>query len=150
VTSSLPYDATAGRASGTAGFRLMPTDDLATGDSSLEVADAARGRAVRLAYTWTHPDDGEQAGTLLLGRPGEDGSVSAAWVDSWHQQDVTLLSGTGAGSTATVGYEYAPGWHWEVELRFGAGSVDLVMRNVVPETDEAPAATYDVMLASWS
>jgi hypothetical protein len=150
TASSLPYGARAGHASGTADFRLMPTDDFSGGGSSLDVADAAHGRALRLAYTWTHPEDGEQAGTLLLGVPQDDGSVSAAWVDSWHQAAVALLSGSGDGSSATVGYEYAPGWRWEVEVRVSGTEVALVMRNVVPERDDSPAVTYDVMRASWS
>ncbi len=149
MTTALPYDVPAGTVTGTAGFRLLATDDLAVGGSRLDAADAARGRAVRLDYTWTHPDDGEQAGTLLLGVPGEDGTVSAGWVDSWHQPDSAHLAGTGGARGATVGYEYAPGWRWEVELQVSDG-VALVMRNIVPEHDDGPAATYDVMRAAWS
>ncbi|MDR7254450.1 hypothetical protein J2X46_003443 [Nocardioides sp. BE266] len=150
MTPSLPYDAPAGRQSGTADFRLMPTDDFAGGPSMLDVADAALGRALRLDYTWLHPDDGEQAGTLLLGLAAEDGSVSAAWVDSWHQKDLTLLSGRGDASSATVGYDYAPGWSWEIEVRVAGASVELLMRNVVPERDDTPAVTYEVMRATWA
>lgn len=153
MTSSpqhLPYDAPAGRWSGTAAFRLMPTDDLADGASTLEVADAAHGRALRLDYTWVHPADGEQAGTLLVGAPAEDGTVSAGWVDSWHQKDVTVLSGRGDDTSATVGYEYAPGWRWEVEVRVAGAAVELVMRNTVPERDDSAAVTYDVMRAAWA
>lgn len=150
--TSPPYGVRAGRRSGTAGFRLMPTDDLADGGSTLEVADAARGRALRLDYTWVHPADGEQAGTLLLGLPAEDGAVSAAWVDSWHQPDLAALAGRGDATSASVGYEYAPGWRWEIEVRAtgSEGAVEMVMRNTAPEHDGNPAATYDVMGAAWS
>lgn len=150
MTTPLPYDVPPGPASGTAGFRLMPTDDLATGSSTLEAAASARGRAVRLDYTWVHPEDGEQAGTLLLGVPGDDGSVRAGWVDSWHQPDPAHLTGSGDGASATVGYEYAPGWRWTVEVRVAGASVEMVMRNHVPEQDDTPAVTYDVMRASWA
>ncbi|KQV69866.1 hypothetical protein ASC64_08625 [Nocardioides sp. Root122] len=150
MTTPAPYDAPAGRWSGTAEFRLMPTDDFTGGGSTLEVAPAALGRTVRLDYTWTHPEDGEQAGTLLLGVPGDDGAVTAGWVDSWHQKDPALLSGAGGASSASVGYEYAPGWRWEVEVRVSGASVDLTMRNVVPERDDTRSVTYDVMRASWS
>lgn len=151
--TSLPYDAPAGRWSGTAGFRLMPTDDLADGASTLEVAGAARGRALRLDYAWVHPADGDQAGTLLLGVPAQDGSASAAWVDSWHQPDLAMLAGSGGPVSATVGYEYAPGWRWEIEVRVVRSDravVEMVMRNTVPESDDSPAVTYDVMRAAWS
>jgi hypothetical protein len=74
----------------------MPTDDLATGSSTLEAAASARGRAVRLDY------------------------------------------------------EYAPGWRWTVEVRVAGASVEMVMRNHVPEQDDTPAVTYDVMRASWA
>lgn len=150
VTSSLPYDAPAGRWSGTADFRLMPTDEPSAGGSTLDVAAAARDRALRLDYTWQHPADGEQAGTLLLGLPSDDATVTAAWVDSWHQPDVALLAGSGDATSATVGYEYAPGWRWEIEVRLVGAEVGMVMRNVVPEHDDGPATTYDVMRASWS
>ena len=128
----------------------MPTDGFAGSESTLEVAPTALGRALRLDYTWAHPEDGEQAGSLLLGVPGADGVVTAGWVDSWHQKEPTLLSGTGSASSASVGYEYAPGWRWEVEVRVSGPSVELAMRNVVPESDDTPAVTYDVMRASWS
>ena len=150
MTTSSPYAAPAGHSSGTADFRLMPTDDFAAGSSTLDVAEAALGRALRLDYTWAHPEDGEQAGTLLLGVPGDDGAVTAGWVDSWHQKEPALLTGTGEGSSATVGYEYAPGWRWEIEVRVAGSSVELDMRNVVPVRDDTPAVTYDVMRASWS
>jgi hypothetical protein len=150
VTAALPYDAPAGRWPGTADFRLMPTDDFSGGDSVLEVADAARGRALRLDYTWPHPADGQQAGTLLLGVPAADGTVTAAWVDSWHQHDLATLVGSGDDSSATVGYEYAPGWRWEIEVRVLESGVEMVMRNAVPESDDSAAVTYDVMRAAWS
>lgn len=145
-----PYDAAAGRWSGSADFRLLPTDDFSGGDSMLGVADAARGHALQLSYTWAHPDDGDQAGTLLLGVPAEDGAVSSAWVDSWHQPTPTALAGRIDGTgTVTLDYEYAPGWRWEVEVRVADAVVDLVMRNTVPEQDGEPEHTYDVMLAAW-
>jgi hypothetical protein len=147
--STTPYGVTAGSRTGTATFRLMPDHELATGTSTVDVLLVARGRALSLAYTWTHPEDGEQAGTLLLGVPGDDGAVHAAWVDSWHQPDVVALAGARTDTGARVGYEYAPGWHWEIELEVSGGRPALVMRNVVPEHDDAPGSTYDVTRTDW-
>ncbi len=147
--STTPHGVTPGPRSGTATFRLMPDDGFATGASRADVRVAASGRALSLDYTWTHPEDGEQAGSLLLGVPGEDGAVSAGWVDSWHQPDVIALAGRGSAGGAVVGYEYAPGWHWEVELVVSEGLPCLVMRNVVPEREDGPASTYEVSRSEW-
>jgi hypothetical protein len=145
-----PYDVPLGEWSGTAAFRLMPTDELAGAGSTLHVVEVAAGRAVLQTYTWTHPEDGAQTGTLMLGVPGDEGAVSAAWVDSWHQRDVATLTGRGDATSATVGYEYAPGWQWEIEVVGGSATIEMVMYNVVPERDAEPAVRYDVMRASWS
>lgn len=131
---------------GTCAFRLMPTDELTEALSSLVVEEVAAGRATLLTYTWWHPQDGEQTGTLVLGVPGDDGTVTASWVDSWHQPDVVLLT----GRDGVVGYEYAPGWRWEVEVAAADGVVSMVMHTIVPERDGEPAVRYDVMRASWS
>lgn len=135
---------------GTAAFRLLPSDELAPAPSVIAVEAAAAGRATLLTYTWRHPDDGEQSGAVVLGVPGEGGAVTASWVDSWHQPDLVLLTGSGTATSSTVGYDYAPGWRWEVEIAFDAASVEMVMRNVVPEGQDGPAGPYDVMRASWS
>ena len=90
-----PYDVPLGDGAGSYAFRLLPDDHFDEGASTVAVDAAASGRAVLVSYTWVHPVDGPQTGTLLLGVPGEDGAVSAAWVDSWHQRDVVALTGTG-------------------------------------------------------
>ncbi|WP_107774527.1 hypothetical protein [Nocardioides sediminis] len=145
-----PYDVPTGEGTGTYEFRMMPTDDFHGGASSVTVTDTARGRAVLVAYTWEHAEDGPQEGTLVLGVPGEDGVVTAAWVDSWHQRDVVLLTGTGSAAGATVGYEYAPGWTWEIEVGVVDGDLALVMRNGVPAGEGSPGGRYDVMRGRWS
>ena len=142
----MTHDLPEGDLTGTCAFRLMPTDDLADAPSRLSVSDVAAGRASLLTYTWVHPDDGEQTGTLVLGRPDDEGVLSAAWVDSWHQPTVALLT----GRDGTVGYEYAEGWRWEVEVTVGPGDVSMAMYNVVPEQESAPAVRYDVMRARWT
>jgi hypothetical protein len=140
------HDIPTGDRSGTCAFRLMPTDELADAPSTLNVTRAAAGRATVLSYTWTHPEDGDQAGTLLVGTPDDEGLLTAAWVDSWHQPAVGLLT----GHDGTVGYEYAPGWRWEVDITVDGTTVSMVMRNVVPEGQGDPAGPYDVMRASWT
>ena len=140
------------RARASAWARLSAAQDAWYAASSLLERVRATGdlAAERVRLLAGEAEDGEQAGSLLLGVPGADGVVTAGWVDSWHQKEPTLLSGTGSASSASVGYEYAPGWRWEVEVRVSGPSVELAMRNVVPESDDTPAVTYDVMRASWS
>ena len=142
----MSHDIPAGARTGLNAFRLMPDDDPFRAPSSLDVSPTAAGRAVLLAYTWVHPDDGEQAGTLMLGTSDDDGVRTAGWVDSWHQPAVALLTGT----DAVVGYEYAPGWRWEVEVSATDDAVTMVMHNVVPEEDGEPGGRYVVMQATWS
>ncbi len=143
-------DAPRGRFTGTCAFRMMPTDDLVAAPSTLAL-DAAAGGAQLLTYTWLHPEDGEQAGSLLLGAAAPDGAVTAAWTDTWHQRDLTLLTGVTRGPATTVGYDYAPGWRWEVDVVLDAPpGVGMVMRNVVPEDQDEPAGAYDVMRARWT
>jgi hypothetical protein len=145
-----PYDVPLGQWSGTCAFRLMPTDELTGSASTLDVSVAAAGRALLLTYTWAHPQDGPQTGTLMLGVAGESGDVPAAWVDSWHQRDLVALTGRSEGAAVTVGYEYAPGWLWDIEIGASGGTISMVMHNVVPERDSSPAVRYDVMRGSWS
>lgn len=148
--SDVPYGLPLGDGDGTYAFRMMPTDDFAEGTSSVSVGSVANGRAALVSYTWTHAEDGEQRGTLMLGVAAEDGAVTAGWVDSWHQPDVVQLTGTETTTGAVVGYEYAPGWTWEIEVTVETGGLSLVMRNGMPERDDSPAVRYDVLRATWS
>ena len=97
---------------------------------------------------------GERTGTyefrMMPTDEFESGAVTAAWVDSWHQRDVVLLTGSGSSAGATVGYEYAPGWTWEIAVGTTAGDLTLVMRNGVPADEGRPATKYDVMRGRWS
>lgn len=144
-----PYDLPLGDGDGSYAFRMLPTDEFDDGSSSVSVDSVANGRAVLVSYTWTHPEDGDQRGTLMLGVAAEDGAVTAGWVDSWHQRDVVQLTGTGTGTGAVVGYEYAPGWTWEIEVSVDAGALALVMHNGVPESDDSPALRYEVLRGNW-
>src|SRR5262249_39243072 len=80
----------AGRWRGTNGFRLMPNDELSEAAATAELSLAAAGYDLVVTYTWVHPDDGPQEGVLLVGSPDDDGGVTAAWGDSWHQKPAIL------------------------------------------------------------
>lgn len=120
---------------GEAAFRMMPTDDVATGPATGRVQACAGGHALLVAYSWTHPTDGRQEGVLLAGSPDEDDAfVRATWVDGWHQKPGPMhLAGRLEAGTATLAAGYAETWGWQIDLSFSAGGLRIVMRNVIPE-----------------
>ncbi|WP_434812234.1 hypothetical protein [Microbacterium sp. bgisy189] len=138
--------------SGENGFRLMPTDDLATLPASGRVDAVAGGHGIVLTYAWQHPVDGSQTGALLVGSPDEDGVITASWLDSWHQQPspMTLVGTPLADGGCALAATYAGDWGWQIDVTVDGG-VRLVMRNVVPASAIGPdtpgeAGAYDVMV----
>ena len=82
---------------GTCGFRMLPTDDFAQGPSTARLTEVAGGAALALDYTWVHPEQGEQAGHLVLGRPDDGGRVTVAFTDSFHQSpEIRVPEGSAA------------------------------------------------------
>ena len=158
---------------GTCGLRLYPTDDFATDVSEARLTPVAGGAALALDYTWRHPERGAQAGHLVLGRPDDDGTVTAAWTDTFHQApEIRTLTGvhteatdatpapspdgdpvtthpvSGDGVAVAMGYG---GWGWTVAVRLQGGTLAMVMQNVVPEgVPGAVPGAYDVMRAAWT
>lgn len=139
----------AGAWRGTNGFRLMPDDPVHEAPATVVVTARAGGHLVSVAYSWAHPDDGPQEGYLVVGSAGDDGAVTALWADSWHQHpDAAVLAGSVDGAVLRVGYEYAPGWRWEIVLDpTDPDSLLLRMDNVVPADAAAGqvASTYSAM-----
>lgn len=161
---------------GTCGFRLMPTYDLATGPSRAASAVEADGHGWSLRYTWVHPTDGEQSGTLLLGSRMEGGAITAGWVDSWHQKpELRLLTGAVSSGDTTADEPAEPaadddpgearvalameyeGWGWTIEITPDGADLRMSMHNVIPVGVEGmegmegvTAGPYLVMDAVWS
>ena len=158
---------------GTCAFRLMPSDDLAAAPSHAASAVEADGHGWSLRYTWVHPQDGEQSGTLLLGSRMEGDAITAGWVDSWHQKpELRLLTGTvshGSGESGEAGQSAEPGepvdpgearvtlameyegWGWTIQITPDGDDLRMSMHNVVPAGIEgAPAGPYLVMDAVWN
>jgi hypothetical protein len=139
----------AGSWAGTNGFRLMPDDDLAVAPATATVTAVAGGHAVVVTYTWVHPQDGPQEGTLLVGSPDDEGQATAAWGDSWHQQpSIRTFSGTLTGGRLEVTADYGGGWRWTIAID-GEDPLTMTMFNVVPDeyaTAENPAGPYPAMI----
>lgn len=146
-----PLEQVVGSWAGRSTFRLMPTDAFASGESSATSTSEADGWGWLLRYAWVHPDDGAQSGVLLLGSPDADGSVSAAWLDSWHQKPgFGLATGPASGGGVDLEMEY-DGWGWTIALRPDGDRLEMLMHNVVPDGIEgASPGPYLVMEASWN
>jgi hypothetical protein len=136
---------------GTNGFRLMPTDEMAEFPATLEVRHGAGGHLTCIAYSWRHPTDGPQEGLLTVGAADDSGRLTALWGDSWHQQPTSM---TLAGDAAEAGDfslegEYGGGWGWRIAVRTdGPDTVRLRMDNVIPAehaTPDVAAGPYPVM-----
>lgn len=135
---------------GTNSFRLMPADALAAGESSAVTSVEADGWGWALRYTWVHPDDGEQAGMLLVASPADDGSITAAWLDSWHQKPyLQPFSGSTSDRAVTLEAEYAPGWLWQIAVHADEEALRMTMHNVVPKGHGDFHGAYVVMEADW-
>jgi hypothetical protein len=146
----------AGSWHGTNGFRLMPGDPQQHSPATATVFRAAGGQLTSIAYTWSHPEDGNQDGLLVLGPgdsgPGEQRGVIWFWGDSWHQKpEPKLLAGSIGRGGITVSYAYEDEWRWQITLDTSVpGELNLLMENVVPAsagTGDLVAGPYAVMLA---
>ena len=147
---NVPADA--GSLSGTNSFRLMPHDAFFTGPAGGTVRRAADGHGVVLDYTWEHAADGRQSGTLFVASPDDEGTVTAVWLDSWHQKPFPLvLTGSALdvpdGAGVALAATYAGTWGWQVDLRVSGEDdvrAEMTMRNVVP-AEAIPADMAETM-----
>ncbi len=139
---------------GTCGFRMMPEDDLVTAASNAGVRLA--GDALTLDYTWSHPDDGAQSGTLVVTGELTDGTTAVAtWTDSWHQSEETAeLTGEVSDGRLRLAMSYAGDWGWVIALEPGGhDELALQMHNVIPQGQARPGVEhgpYVVMDARWT
>jgi hypothetical protein len=142
----------AGHWAGTNGFRLMPGDALAESPATMTVSMAAGGHIALVAYTWEHPDDGQQDGLLVIAAAGEDGSLVATWGDSWHQKPapMALPGAQGADAKFEFAGDYGGGWGWRIVIdATRLENLRMRMDNVIPAgraTAEKSAGPYPVMI----
>lgn len=140
--------------SGTNGFRLTPDEQPHVAPSSAEVSIAAAGLLVLFAYRWSHAQDGEQSGLLILGRGEDEGAVVALWCDPWHQPAAKSLTGTADNGVIRLSYSYAGDWQWVIAVdATDPDSLRVRMDNVVPESAAAqgyPPGDYWAMRTELS
>jgi hypothetical protein len=123
-----------GRWRGSKNVFLGPGAPALESASDLDIGLEARGKFLRLRYTWT-ADGQPQEGLLLLGNDGE--RASGAWIDSWHNGDnLMVCRGTFGDGVVSVAGTYAappgPDWGWMIELRPVESALEVVMFNVPP------------------
>lgn len=122
-----------------------------TSPSTATVTPVLGGRFVRVDYTWEYQGK-PQEGSLLIGFQRKANTVTAHWIDSWHNGDKGMaLSGTAqdGATTLTVRGTYpappGPDWGWRIDLTPEVGEgLRVVHHNVWPEGKEelAVEATY--------
>lgn len=141
-----------GHWTGTNGFRLAPHEPFYEAAASARVASGAGGHLARVEYTWTHPEDGDREGLLLLGRGTGDNTLVALWADSWHQQPVPLIMAgqVEADLVWSVEAKYHHEWAWRIVVETPPGVLRITMDNIVPAsggTEGLPTGPYPAMLA---
>lgn len=106
----------------------------------LEATAVAGGCFVQFDYTWTY-EGADQSGVLLFGFDDE-GTASAAWIDSFHMSSkIMFCTGRAADGHLDVRGAYAappgPDWGWRMAIHSSAPSeLQIVMHNISPEGEE--------------
>ncbi len=123
---------------------LMPETDANQSPSAATVLPVVKGKFARLDYTWMW--EGElQEGSLLIGYETQTGSVTAVWIDAWHNGNKFMIchGKMRDGAIDVLGSYPAPSgpdWGWRTVIKPGGpDSLRLTMYNVTPEGKEALA-----------
>lgn len=109
--------------------------------STVVVTPMIGGRFVRIDYTWSYRGE-PQEGALILGFKKKAGTVTAHWMDSWHNSDnVMPLTGSLADDgTLTVRGSYpapeGPDWGWRIDVKKDGDALRIVHHNVFPDGKE--------------
>jgi hypothetical protein len=128
-----------------------PMESEERSETRATVTPLLGGSFVRIDYTWDYKGD-PQEGSFLIGLETDTDTLTAAWVDTWHNADRMMIcrGEPGAGAGGSIGFkgEYGapegPPWGWRTEIHTDPG-LRIVMYNVTPDGDEALAveATFD-------
>jgi hypothetical protein len=133
--------ACAGRWHGTSTLQDPHADIEDESPSTLSVTPMIGGRFVRIDYAWSY-GGAPQEGALLIGYQHKAETVTAHWMDSFHNgETVMVCTGTpSADGTITVRGSYAaptgPDWGWRIDITPGGDALRIVHHNVWPEGKE--------------
>ena len=112
-------------------------------ESHLVVAPAAGGNFLCFSYSWSYEDEPKE-GLLLLGNENDADSVTASWIDSWHQNGKILqLTGDANDGLIKVHGTFPappdPDWGWRIEVSVDDGAPRIAMFVISPKGEEDPA-----------
>lgn len=116
--------------------------------SSLHVEQGPKGAYAHVEYRWSH-EGVQHHGVLIIAGDRKAGTISAGWVDSWHQSPSVLnLTGkwTGEDSFSALGHYSAgegPDWGWRIDLKMNGDKLHLEMTNIHPDGKEEWAVRCD-------
>ena len=117
--------------------------------TSATVVPMLGGRFVRIDYTWIESGNTEE-GSIVIGCEPDPGGVTVAWMDSWHNADrLMICTGrrTDDGGIDVLGSYPSnppgPDWGWRTVITPQGDRWTLMMFNITPEGEEAPAVTAE-------
>ena len=117
--------------------------------STATVTPVLGGRFVRVDYTWAYQGQPHE-GSLLVGFQKKADTVTAHWIDSFHNSDRVMACAAprAEGGPLSVRGSYAappgPDWGWRIDLIPQGDALRIVHYNVWPEGKEelAVEGTY--------
>lgn len=123
-------------------------------EATATVSSVVNDKFLTISYTWADHGKPHQ-GLLLIGQNSKDGSVTASWIDSWHQGGSILqLNGdVDANGKVILRANYPappdPDWGWRIEVSAQPSGFDVIMTNITPQGEESLAVeTHYERLAS--
>jgi hypothetical protein len=140
-----------GEWTGTNALRMMPDDDFRRSDGTATVATHSGGNVASISYTWSDFGGQPQEGFLLLSDGEADGTVAAAWSDSWHQhpQWMALSGSVDPDGTITVHGLYGEGAEqggWWIHV----DPVDAAQLTMTMDNDMTETGQYEVVRATYT
>ncbi len=147
---SLPstFSSLTGAWKGTKQLWLMPGAPAKTSTAMATVSVAASGKFLHVGYTWQ--EETLQQGILIMGVEGDNKTVAATWIDSWHNGDriMNCKGGLTAAGAFSVRANYpappGPDWGWRIEVEpVDAARWWLRMFNITPQGEEAKAVEIE-------
>lgn len=124
---------------GTNAVYLTPEAQPEKSQTTARVYPTAMGKFLVIAYNWAFANE-QQEGLLLLGAEGTNGTLTASWIDSFHNGDrIMLCSGILKPDSPFIvigSYPAPPGpdWGWKLALELeGEANFALRMFNITPD-----------------
>jgi hypothetical protein len=123
---------------------MQPDEEPQASVSMAEIATAAGGNFLTVAYDWS--EDGPQDGLIVLNHNAAETDPNSVWLDSFHTAPGLMLlrSSVGEDGIAVLEGSYAvpgsPDWGWRIVIDpTPTPDFHLLMFNVTPDGDLSKA-----------